>query len=204
MTELHDHFDLPFCRMAELDYHGHARLVDCDSAQSVFAKLSSLPEGTPVVITFPLARSSLPWDEVKGGLQQAGFHRLLLEQDIRDLGEIGIAPPSDAALEVVADRVAYRPGNKKRISDSLEQAFHYGKGRLNLFLPQENWRREPFSNHLHCPHCNISYRDPVANLFSFNIPLGACDTCRGFGRVIDIDLDLEIGRAACRERCEYS
>jgi excinuclease ABC subunit A len=30
----------------------------------------------------------------------------------------------------------------------------------------------------------------VPNLFSFNSPLGACETCRGFGRVIDIDLDL--------------
>ena len=192
MTELHDHFKLLFSKIAVLHCRGCDRLVERDSAQSVFTKLSSLPEGTPVVITFPLAPSSLPWDEVRGGLQQAGFHRLLVEQNIRDLNEIGIAPPSDAALEVVADRVAYRPGNKKRISDSLEQAFHYGKGRLNLFLPQENWRREPFSNHLHCPHCDISYRDPVANLFSFNSPLGACDMCRGFGRVIDIDLDLVI------------
>ena len=28
--------------------------------------------------------------------------------------------------------------------------------------------------------------------FSFNSPLGACETCRGFGRIIDIDLDLVI------------
>jgi len=59
-------------------------------------------------------------------------------------------------------------------------------------LPQNDWRCEPFSNRLHCPHCNLSYRDPVPNLFSFNSPLGACETCRGFGRVIDIDLDLVI------------
>ena len=192
MTELHDHFKLLFSKIAVLHCRGCDRIVERDSAQSVFTKLSSLPEGTPVVVTFPLAPSSLPWDEVRGSLQQAGFHRLLVEQDIRDLNEIGATPQGDATLEVVADRVAYRSSNKKRISDSLEQAFHYGKGRLNLFLPQENWRREPFSNHLHCPHCDISYRDPVANLFSFNSPLGACETCRGFGRVIDIDLDLVI------------
>ena len=95
-------------------------------------------------------------------------------------------------MQVVVDRFAFRPQNKKRITDSLEQAFHYGKGRLNLFLPEQDWRREPFSNHLHCPHCDISYRDPVPNLFSFNSPLGACETCRGFGRIIDIDLDLVI------------
>ncbi|MGH7815942.1 MAG: excinuclease ABC subunit UvrA [Candidatus Binatia bacterium] len=32
----------------------------------------------------------------------------------------------------------------------------------------------------------------MPNLFSFNSPLGACETCRGFGRIIDIDLDLVI------------
>ena len=62
---------------------------------------------------------------------------------------------------------------------------------------------EPFSNHLHCPHCDISYRDPVPNIFSFNSPLGACETCKGFGRVIDIDIDLVIpnpGKSLSRRR----
>ena len=129
---------------------------------------------------------------MQNGLAQAGFHRLLVDQSIRELSELAAPPAGADALQVVVDRFALRGSNKKRIVDSLEQAFHYGKGRLNLFLPQEEWRREPFSNHLHCPHCEISYRDPVPNLFSFNSPLGACETCRGFGRVIDIDLDLVI------------
>src|SRR6266481_3504859 len=192
MTELHDHFKLLFSKIAVLHCRGCDRVVERDSTQSVFTKLSALPDGAHLVVTFPLAPSALPWEEVRSGLQAAGFHRLLSQQAVRDLAEIGEAPPSDANLEVVVDRLAYRTTNKKRISDSLEQAFHYGKGRLNLFVPQENWRREPFSNHLHCPHCDISYRDPTANLFSFNSPLGACETCRGFGRVIDIDMDLVI------------
>src|SRR5262247_4100633 len=108
MTELHDHFKLLFSKIAVLHCRGCQRIVERDSSQTVVTKLSSLPEGTPVVITFPLAPSSLPWDEVRNGLQQAGFYRLLLEQEIRDLAEIGTAPPSDATLEVVADRVAYR------------------------------------------------------------------------------------------------
>ncbi|CAD7779501.1 MAG: UvrABC system protein A [Candidatus Methanoperedenaceae archaeon GB50] len=33
---------------------------------------------------------------------------------------------------------------------------------------------------------------PLPNFFSFNSPLGACETCKGFGRVIDYDLDLVI------------
>src|SRR5262245_49395404 len=138
MTELHDHFKLLFSKIAVLHCRDCQRIVERDSAQTVVTKLSALPEDTLIVTTFPLASSSLPWDEVRASLQQAGFYRLLVEQKVRDLTEISAAPPNDAVLEVVADRVTYRSGNKKRISDSLEQAFHYGKGRLNLFLPQEN------------------------------------------------------------------
>ena len=190
MTELHDHLKLLFSKIAVLYCRGCERVVERDTAQSVFHKLAALPEGSPVVLTFPLAASSVSWDEVRKGLQQAGFHRLLVQQSVRELDELNDAPPD--GLEIVVDRFAYRRDNQKRILDSLEQAFHYGKGRLNFFLPQENWQREPFSNHLHCPHCDITYRDPTSNLFSFNSPLGACETCRGFGRVIDIDLDLVI------------
>ena len=190
MTELHDHLKLLFSKIAVLYCRGCERVVERDTAQSVFHKLAALPEGSPVVLTFPLAASSVSWDEVRKGLQQAGFHRLLVQQSVRELDELNDAPPD--GLEIVVDRFAYRRDNQKRILDSLEQAFHYGKGRLKFFLPQENWRREPFSNHLHCPHCDITYRDPTPNLFSFNSPLGACETCRGFGRVIDIDLDLVI------------
>jgi len=193
MTELHDHFKLLFAKIGVLHCRSCERIVERDSAQSVLAKLGTLAEGAPVILTFPLAApAAVSWEEMRNGLSQAGFHRLLEGQTIRELDEITEAPQRQQALEIIADRFAFRAENKKRILDSLEQAFHYGKGRLSLHLPQENWRREPFSNHLHCPHCDISYRDPAPNLFSFNSPLGACETCRGFGRVIDIDLDLVI------------
>ena len=32
----------------------------------------------------------------------------------------------------------------------------------------------------------------MPNLFSFNSPLGACEVCQGFGRTIDLDMDLVI------------
>ncbi len=42
------------------------------------------------------------------------------------------------------------------------------------------------------PFARSAYSAPLPSLFSFNSPLGACDTCRGFGRTIGIDLDLII------------
>ncbi|HEX9949617.1 MAG TPA: excinuclease ABC subunit UvrA, partial [Thermodesulfobacteriota bacterium] len=74
--------------------------------------------------------------------------------------------------------------------DSLEQALHYGEG--DAAIHREAGETLLFNTRLHCPYCDISYRDPNPNLFSFNSPIGACQTCRGFGRVIDVDLDLVV------------
>ncbi len=49
-----------------------------------------------------------------------------------------------------------------------------------------------FSNALHCAECDIEYREPSPALFSFNHPVGACPTCKGFGRIITIDYNLAI------------
>ncbi|HJW12861.1 MAG TPA: excinuclease ABC subunit A, partial [Albitalea sp.] len=51
------------------------------------------------------------------------------------------------------------------------------------------WR---FSTGLHCPDSDIRYTDPQPALFSFNSAMGACETCRGFGRVIGVDYGLVI------------
>ncbi|GIL05791.1 MAG: UvrABC system protein A [Betaproteobacteria bacterium] len=51
------------------------------------------------------------------------------------------------------------------------------------------WR---FSDDLHCADCDIHYAEPNPSTFSFNSPLGACDVCRGFGRVIGVDYGLVI------------
>ena len=193
MTELHDHLKLLFAKVSVLYCKGCGRVVERDTAQTIFKQLAAAPEGAAIILTFPLLiASSLPWSETKTGLQGAGFHRLLRDNAVCDLEEIQELPPGTKSIEVVVDRLVYRPEAKKRITGSLEQALQFGKGRLNLYYPEDGWRREPFSSHFHCPHCDLTYHDPTPNLFSFNSPLGACGTCRGFGRVIDIDLDLVI------------
>ncbi|MBM3386765.1 MAG: excinuclease ABC subunit A, partial [Betaproteobacteria bacterium] len=51
------------------------------------------------------------------------------------------------------------------------------------------WR---FSTGLHCPDSDQRYTDPIPSMFSFNSAVGACEACRGFGRVIGVDYGLVI------------
>jgi excinuclease ABC subunit A len=95
-----------------------------------------------------------------------------------------------SSLDMVGDRVVVREDQRQRVIDSLESAQRMGGGRVDAW--PDAGGRHSFSDRLHCAHCDIAYTAPLPSLFSFNSPLGACDTCRGFGRVIDMDLDLII------------
>jgi excinuclease ABC subunit A len=100
-------------------------------------------------------------------------------------------------LEVVQDRFRAGQAERGRVLESLETALRVGRGRVNAQIvddsdpprPLASWR---YSSALHCADCDRSYQEPTPSLFSFNSPVGACDTCRGFGRTIGIDYGLVV------------
>ena len=100
-------------------------------------------------------------------------------------------------LEVVQDRFRAGGAERGRVLESLEAALRVGHGRVNVHVVDDSdpprsldcWR---YSSELHCADCDLSYREPNPSLFSFNSPVGACETCRGFGRTIGIDYGLVI------------
>src|SRR5690606_40401141 len=76
--------------------------------------------------------------------------------------------------------------------EDLEAALRHGAGRVAVRFLDEPSTALRFSSALHCPDCDRTYADPIPNTFSFNSPVGACETCRGFGRTIGIDYRLVI------------
>jgi excinuclease ABC subunit A len=107
------------------------------------------------------------------------------------------APRAALVLEVVQDRFRAEQAERGRVLESLEAALRVGRGRVNVQVvddgdpprPLATWR---YSSTLHCAECDRSYQEPSPSLFSFNSPVGACETCRGFGRTIGIDYGLVI------------
>ncbi len=105
------------------------------------------------------------------------------------------SPPK--TLIVVQDRIRASSAERGRVLESLESALRVGRGRVHVHVVDDSdppksldtWR---YSSELHCAHCDLSYREPIPSLFSFNSPVGACETCRGFGRTIGIDYGLVI------------
>ncbi len=203
MTELTDYVKLLFARIGQLHCKGCGKPVIPESPEHVWEVLKQAPEGTEIIVTFPArihpypALPSAPLKREPGTnasngtdpveLGRMGFSRFLHGKQVKGLEEWN----SDTAeeLPIVADRLPYRSTERKRIMDSLEQAFRFGGGRLDLWI---DGRHVAFSNSLECAACRMSYKAPIPNLFSFNSPVGACKTCRGFGRTLDVDLGLVI------------
>ncbi|UCG14568.1 MAG: excinuclease ABC subunit UvrA, partial [Deltaproteobacteria bacterium] len=188
MTEIVDHLKLLYARVGVLHCQQCGQSVEEDNPETIWGSLSDLPTGSPILITFPLNTETRSREEIQLHLWKQGFRRLWYKQRVLSLDEEQI--PDEKSLDVLVDRTVWSPENRQRILDSIEQALRFGENKLAVFSPPEINRS--FSTLRDCATCDISYPPPSPHLFSFNSPLGACETCRGFGRVIDVDLDLVI------------
>ena len=185
MTELNDHLKLLFARAAVPYCRGCGKPVRRDTSETILAELArvSRESGDPrLLVTFPVT--------VPKNFTQAEITALLAGQ-----GYTRIHEQRGNTLQVIQDRFRWSAIEPARAGDAVEAALKVGHGRVDVYPQPENGEAPPpwrFSTDLHCPDCDITYKDPSPSTFSFNSPIGACETCRGFGRVIGVDYDLVI------------
>ena len=187
MTELNDHLKLLYARAARLYCRGCGKPVVRDTPESIFAQLQAraAEAGDPrLLVTFPVPiPKNFSEKEVLELLERQGYTR--------------IHSRSAARLEVLQDRLRMGSAERARVIEALEAALRVGQGKVNLYVEEKEQKMGSvpifrFSSDLHCADCDLHYSEPTPAAFSFNSPLGACETCRGFGRVIGVDFGLVI------------
>jgi excinuclease ABC subunit A len=215
ITEAHDVLRLLFTHLGEVGCphgHGPARSFTPGEAAAdlaaggagerftLVARVARPPRATPKQAAAALAE-----------LVRQGFLRRL-DRDGK-VARIEPGEPWPKALDplpLVLGR--FRAGDQAalgRLTTTIEEGYRLGRGRVEAHgegapaatedLPgvgdataaAAGPRPVPgvrlYSRSLACPVCGEPLRRPSPALFSFNSPLGACETCQGFGRVIGID-----------------
>jgi excinuclease ABC subunit A len=204
-TEAYDFLRLLWAR-AGRTYCPHCdRRILPDTVQSATDAVMALPEGSRLLVAFPLPRSArVTHTTVLDNLRALGFIRVLLADRLVDLDAPEMDDPAASGVDlaaaenllVVADRLILRGDMRERVADSIGTAFHEGEGEVVVVLPGTD-RRLNFSERFHCPeHPETAFLDPTPRLFSFNNPYGSCPTCTGFGATLEYDPDLIVPNAS--------
>ncbi|MFM2274576.1 MAG: excinuclease subunit [Pseudomonadota bacterium] len=201
MTEINDHLKLLFARSGHLFDQETAQTVRSDTPETIYAQCQERvgPGDARLAVTFPV---ELPADtnaqQIEQWLSVSGYTKIQAQREVHVRldanGRQDIAGTRRKVLDVVADRFRWSNTEPARVVEAIETALKRGGGRVNVYCLQDNQPEDvwKFSTGLHCPQSDLRYTTPIPSMFSFNSAVGACETCRGFGRVIGVDYGLVI------------
>ena len=186
VTEILDYMRVLFARAGEQQCHSCGRAVGRQDPQQIVEALSRQPEGTAVVLYAPLVRQRKgEFRQLFEDLMGQGFVRFRIDGEMHRLEEaITLDKKRKHDIDIAVDRFSVNPEKRARLHDSVELALKAGGGRMIAAIGNEEL---PFSEELYCDHCDLSLPELSPQLFSFNNPLGACQTCHGLGVSVDID-----------------
>lgn len=199
-TEVYDYLRLLFARA------GRVRCPDCktpvtpSTASSIAALLDRLPQDTRFQVAFAASRYEPDPTLLVERLGEDGFRRALVPGSTTDRSSTSLEAlgkhPQAGSVWIVLDRLKAGQVERRRLEESLEQVLRAGDGQClvvsstaidSLASPvvidsEPCWVRTFFSGTT-CDGCERRLTSPEPRLFSFHSPLGACQTCRGFGSV---------------------
>jgi excinuclease ABC subunit A len=153
-------------------------------------------------VTYPVRLANAEeYLELRETLVKDGYRRLVVGGVVRDVDDVrpSEAGRLDVAVEVIVDRLTLTNRDNRRLQQAIETAWERSGGRAELRVEAgegneaaDAAKHVPIGRGLVCPSCARSFDPPRPGLFSYNSPLGACSSCRGFGRVIAVDWDKVI------------
>ena len=193
VTEIYDYLRILYARTGTQYCYKCGAVVGSQTVDQMVEYILQSPEKTRIQILAPIVQNRK--GEHKEELDEArreGFVRVMINGQMRDLAEnIVLDKKSKHTIDIVIDRLVIKPGIQSRLNDSLETGLRLSDGMVKVHFVKED-RTEILSEANSCAHCNIGYPELTPQHFSFNNPIGMCETCNGLGTTMAFDPDLII------------
>ena len=188
ITEIYDYMRVLYARAGTLYDPISGQEIKRYTPTQIVRELQKLPAKTKLHIMSPLLNGKKVnlKSEVTKYLTM-GFVRAYIDGEVVQLDD---APKTAKQFDIVIDRVLIKEGIEKRITDSVEHALKLSNGVVNILVGED--KLLTFSERNISPSTGEVFPDLEPRLFSFNSPLGACETCNGIGQMKDFDLNLMI------------
>ncbi|MBM4178608.1 MAG: excinuclease ABC subunit UvrA [Ignavibacteria bacterium] len=196
VTEVYDFLRLLYAKIGVQHCTTCHIPVRQQTLDQIINTLVTYPIGSRVQILSPVVKGRKGhYREQFEMYRRQGFTKVRVNGEIIELTEgMQLQRYKTHTIELIIDRLAIDPGSTKRLTESIETALHLGEGGLTVLIETQTdfWTERFFSTEYACPQCGLSYQTPAPNMFSFNSPFGACQTCDGLGELVDFDLQLVV------------
>ncbi|MHA1347768.1 MAG: hypothetical protein ACTSO3_15315, partial [Candidatus Heimdallarchaeaceae archaeon] len=202
LTEIYDYMRVLFARVGIPHCPDCKVVIEAQPSEQIIEQLFASFEGEKIKIIAPMfekrkgeyRRELTQWKE-------DGYNRLIIDgKEINlDDEEVKLERYVPHDIEIIVDRNSCDRKNEPSIADSIGLALDLAKGKLKIVGEK---RTRTFSTKLVCPECGISVNEFNPRDFSYNTPVGACQLCKGLGKVPQIvpekfiDPELSIAKGA--------
>ena len=195
VTEIHDYLRLLFARAGTPYCPDHNLALQSQTVSQMVDAVLALPVDTKLMILAPLAREKKgEFLDVFAAMQAQGYVRFRVDGQAYEFDNLPKLKKTEKHdIDVVIDRLKVREDLKQRLAESFEAALKLADGRaiaqeMDSSAPATAGDAPIFKEHLFnakfsCPVCSYSISELEPRLFSFNSPVGACQTCDGLGHM---------------------
>jgi excinuclease ABC subunit A len=194
ITEVLDYLRVLWARIGQQHCPQCEAAVGTQEPGQIVDALMTLPEGTRVLVLAPVARQRKgTFADTFADALADGYVRARVGGEVVDITPgLQLDKKFKHDVDLVVDRAVVRPDERRRLTDSVEQALKLGKGRCVVAVPGPAnpdlpWQEKSFSEARFCDTCQRSFADLSPLSFSFNSPVGACPTCKGLGFAMQVD-----------------
>jgi excinuclease ABC subunit A len=189
ITEIYDYLRLLYARVGTPRCPDHGYPLEAQTVSQMVDQVLALSKG-PLraeqrwMLLAPVIRERKgEHAQVFEQLRAQGFVRVRVDGILH---EVDAVPPLALrvkhSIDVVIDRFKVRDDIKQRLTESFETALKLGDGMAQVqSLDDPSAAPLLFSSKYSCPVCDYSLPELEPRLFSFNSPVGACQTCDGLG-----------------------
>jgi len=192
VTELYDYLRLLYARIGVPHCPIDGSEVTRRSPQQIVDEITSLPEGSRLMILAPVVTDKKgEFAHIPEQYQRAGFARARVDGIVYTLEEFPqLEKNKKHNIEVVVDRVVNNTDNRGRIAQSTEQALELAEGVVRVVNADDETEKSYSQRYACIDHPEVEIPELAPRLFSFNSPHGACPVCTGLGNRLEVDPEL--------------
>lgn len=197
VTEVMDYLRVLYANIGTPHCPGCGREVHAQNAEHIARQLAELPEGSRLQILAPVVRNRKgSHSDILREARSSGFVRARINGELFNLADdISLEKKNKHSIDIIVDRLVIPAkardddGFMSRLTESIETTLKTAEG---LLIANYDEQDKLLSEHNACPHCDISFPELSTQMFSFNSPLGMCESCHGLGTDMDVDPELII------------